>query len=404
MYFQNKQAGFIQIPILAIAVFVFVSATGGYYALKQKETKTAPELTEQIETVATTTNTGDTATTTIVEDEVIEEEKQIVQEPPRRPVEQNQPKKSFTLDKILGEEPKKKSNEDYEEESQEFAREAKVLIELLEKDKANFQLVKDTLDDHKYRSIKNAEELMGSWIDVIDDQYSWASPDSLSVFGYAKTLIAEHTDFLTKLISDYYNLTSELFINKSYDKTYTQLITESQDMLRQCINLSSSEWLDNQKISRYEKESCSNANLVMWAGGVDLDSNEKQLTKILDDLTEMDILVSDLVDKTLNTVMYVVSDMIKDVKEIENREQIRLLELENALLQVEYSVVQSTPSFNQIRCFTTTNDSIFKENRAYNTRCEPYTQTVAEKCALQKARSVSTSGVYIGGLVSPECQ
>ncbi len=504
---QNNKKGFIQIPILAIAVLVLtVVSTGGYYVTKQTEDRNNIQPTKLVETTATSTEEDVLINSTNFErrpvvhfmeqgakgndvctlQEILKKEgvfdkpvtcyygsathwavsrlvgkygyfqtpnnfgtvdktamdlinrlytvdkngslmqnietdiKIAVQTPKNKTKptvsNQNQPKKPSSDFRIL--EPVKKDNNktnkfsfsdkirpvtnqknterDYETEHQEFIDKAEILVGLLEEDKKNYLLLKETVEEHRGKHIAHARDLLNQWANVAIESSLSVPSRYKDILELRRDSIVADSDYLTGHINSLYETVDLYFIDALKKKDVVSVITEDQDRLRECIGLNTSEWVENKMYL-----TCG-MRLAMTLG--DNGSYTEDFTKITDRLVEVDNLVFETIGTHTKRAEEDILDDLERISRLSGIVQSTQASLNMITRQAEQSFTQPIPSTQSVKCYTTTNDSIFKKNRAYNTRCEPYTQTVQQKCALQKARSVSTTGVYIGGLVSPECQ
>jgi hypothetical protein len=386
---KSGSGGFIQIPVLAIVVLVFTLAgiTGGYYVTKQAK---------------------DTSSTMQSEKSI--EEKPVIQQV-QKPISQTQPKKPLVLDdyKLETDVPKDTADEEGDEntknekEFQEFRNKAEILIQQLETDKNNFQLLKDTISNHEDEISKHLEKLIDEWISVFEEQLYLMPNDYYSLFTNGKSQLNEHANLALELISKYYSLLDDNFLDRVTGKDYVLLIEEEQNNLKECLGLDDVTLKENLSLGTFDKKSC--RGKLMLYGGISEHDTPKHINGITEDFIEIEEIVFDFIDKDIKSVGDIVENTIEQVKNLELNEKFSLLELENKISQTQFNIDKNiTTEFQSIKCYATTNDSILKKNRTYSIRCEPYSQTLLEKCALQKARSVSTSGVYIGGQIDPECQ
>jgi len=349
----KREQGFIQIPVLIYILFGTLVATGGgYYAVKHKsETPIKQNIIKSEDKIATTSES--------VKPEVVA---QIKKDDP--------PKPKLTLDKVKQVTETKttpKKSEKTKADFDEYRTRAIKTVDLIEQDERNFKLLSDTIIDHKKRSAEHARQMINEWITLVEQNIASVSSQYSGRLKTTKDYLISDRDWVV----DYSNSMYDIVFNGGYllEKRETDALDYVKGEIKRCLAMDMEEW------ANLNGSACTTVLLDMKS------DYSKQLTNGANKLAEVDLTVLETIGKHTRSAE---DDVRGDMDTIARYEQLDAsirTSADSIDRQLQQSQAQFQAANTPIKCYTSTNGSIFDPNRTYSTTCKPYTQTCDEKIA-----------------------
>ncbi len=375
----NNQHGFIQIPILFLIVFGALVATGsGYYAAKYKPQAVQQNTIVKEENKVATTS-ADVATTS--ELSFASKIRQVT--PPKglgyKPL-------NLSDYPAVPDEDEDKNKEHF----QEFETRGKRLLVLLEQDESNFKLLTDTVAQHKKQSAEHATQIMDKWIALVEQTIASTPSQYSGLLQSTKSYLTFDRDWVVGYSNSLYDIIS----NGGYllDQRETDSLEFVRKKIKECLAMGIEKWTAS------DEPACTTDFLEMKP------DYSKRLMDGANRLAEVDLMVLETIGKHARSAE---DDVRGDMDSIARYTQL------NASIQASYNNINNQLQQNQakfeavntpIKCYTTTNDSIFDTNRIYNTTCKSDTRTPQQICDEKIAAWVSSAsnGAIIGA--KPTCE
>lgn len=349
----STKQGFIQIPILIYILFGTLVATGGgYYVAKHKtETPINQSAVEKEDKIATTSESIKPETTV-----------QIKKNDP--------PKPKLTLDKVkqvtetkITPQKSNKTKDDFDE----YRKRGTETVALIEQDERNFKLLSDTIANHKKRSAEHVAQTINEWITLVDQNIASVSSQYRERLNSTKSYLASDRDW----VIDYSNSMYDIVSNGGYflEKREVDALDYLKGEIKRCLAMDIDEW------ANLNGSACTTVLLDMKP------DYSKQLTNGANKLAEVDLTVLETIGKHARSAE---DDVRGDMDTIARYEQLDAsirTSADSIDRQLQQSQAQFEAANTPIKCYTSTNGSIFDTNRTYSTTCKPYTQTCDEKIA-----------------------
>jgi len=352
-----------------------VTTGGGYYAVKHQAnlvTQDANTIADEGKMAPTGT---ETATSSISSTTKPIQPPIVVTVPIKQPAK---PKQAF------------QKVDDSRERFKEFEIQGKQLITLLEQDERNFKLLADTIARHKKQSAEHATKIMNEWIALVDQTLASTPSQYRGMLNSTKDYLAFDRDWVV----DYSNSLYDIVSSGSY------LLSQNE--------------VDSLKFVKEKVEECLAMDVTEWAVSnepacttdfLDMKPNySERLTNGANRLAEIDLMVLETIGKHARSAE---DDVRGDMDSIARYTQL------DASIQASYNSINSQLQQRQtqleaantpIKCYTSTNDSIFDQNRTYSTTCQLDTRTPQQICDEKIAAWVSSAsnGAIIGA--KPTCE
>lgn len=379
---RRTQHGFIQIPILLVVLFSTLVGTiggGGYYVIEHKLQSTKQNVAEK-DKPATTTE--DVATSTPLNhsfDDKIKNVSQSAKSTQGQGID-FKPLKTPKLPSVVL---------NGKERFQEFETRGKQLLTLIEQDEKNFKLLTDTIAQHKKQSADHATQIMDEWITLVEQTLA-STPSQ-----YGGLLLSTKNYLVSdrNRVVDYSNSLYDIVSNDSYllkQEEITSLeFTKSE--LVECLKMNEKEWI------ALNGESCTISFLEFLKPDY-----SKRLTDGANKLSEIDLMVLEAIGKGARSAE---DDVRRNMDTIARYTQL------NASIQASYNSINNQLQQRQtqfetantpLKCYTTTNSSIFDKSRTYNTNCQPDTRTAQQICDEKIAAWLGSGGAFVGA--KPTCE
>lgn len=412
----NNQRGFIQIPLLLFIVFGALVATGGsYYAVKhtpqiakqnaivEEKSKTA---TTSAEVSANATSSQPSTNNPFLDafNNTPKNETPSSDNPFLNALKQNnaskQPKEpehkllnlpdrstpiTNNIEQPTKSEPAVQKEDGGEKRFQDFATKGKQLLTLFEQDIANFKLLTDTIDQHKKRSAEHATKMMDAWIDLVNQNISSASSQYSGMLSSTKNYLAYDRDYLVDYSNSLYDIVSSSYLLSQREVDALQFVKSE---LEKCLKMDAKEWV------ALNGQSCTINFFELKP------DYSKRLTDGVNKLGEVDHTVLETIGGHTRSAE---NDVRGDMDFIARHTQL------NTSIQASYNSINNQLQQRQtqfkaantpIKCYTSTNDSIFDQNRTYSTTCQPDTRTPQQICDEKIAAWVG-GGAYTS---KPSCE
>ncbi len=367
--------GFIQIPFLLLIVFgALVTTGGGYYAIKHTP-QSIQQRTIVEEENKTATTSADVATTT--ELSFASKITQTTNSPKSQGIMWDVP---ITPPNGLGYKPIKAKltipkADDNEKRFQEFVVQGREMLVLLEQNEKNFKLLTDTIAQHKKQSAEHATQIMDEWVALVEQtivstpsQYSGLLLSTKSYLVSDRNWVVDYSNSLYGIVSSGSYLLSQ---------TETNSLEFVKKKITECLSMDIEKWVVSDE-------------LACTTGFLDMKSDySKRLTDGANRLAEVDLMVLETIGKHSRSAE---DDVKGDMDSIARYVQL------DASIRASYNSINSQLQQRQsqfeaastpIKCYTSTNDSIFNPNRTYSTICQPDTRTAQQICDEKIAAWVS---------------
>lgn len=382
---KNTQQGFIQIPILVILIVLgtLATATGGYYVVRQNQKIE----TEKEGIVETTESTSEALGIGLENQQPTEPTSEFSFADKIRTVE---PEEELNLDDYkITDEPN--TTDKKNTEFKELIVKAGEQIKLLEQDKNNFQLLKETTDDHYQKSTNHARAILSSWANVAEENAITVPSEYRQILLLRRDSIISDQEYVVQYIKSLYEIVGLYFWDSQKGQSKESVIANYQSELNKCIEL----WTYNEA-----DLSCKVTGLLLFAENEDTND----FIKIAEKLIEVDNLVLETISNHAERAEDNIINDLDRISRIMNSMYVFQIELDRISQQAQYSVSQPVFNIQSVRCYTSTDDHILDPNRTYTTICEPDTRSTAEKCASQTAARLGSEAYIVDSQPDTECE
>ena len=281
---------------------------------------------------------------------------------------------------------KTKSDQEY----RAYIIKAKEVIALLEQDSKNFQLLTDTIKQHKKKSAEHSADMMNQWINLTDETAANVSSQYSGYLSSTKGYLVSDRDYLINYSDSFYDIL--------FDAGYLLAQQEAETLnfvlekIKECVVMNTEEWIVSNELA------CSK---IFFDHIPDLrKSYAERLTNGTSRLAEVDLLVIETIGKHARSAEDDIRGDIDSIARLSQLDSSIRSSFDNINRQVQQSQVQWQAANTSIKCYTTTNDSIFEKNRTYSTTCKPDTRTSQQICD-EKIAAWLGNGAIVGS--KPEC-
>ena len=378
---KNNQLGFIQIPLLLIIILGTLVVTGsGYYTTKHK-----PQIIQQ-NTIIKEENKTATTSIGVATTSGLSFASKIRQATSSKglgykPLDLSDYsvaivddiKQSTKLEPVI------QKTDDSEKSFQEFGVRGREILALLEQDENNSKLLTDTIAQHKRSSAELATQMMDAWITLVDQNISSVSNQYSGMLNSTKNYFIFDKSYLVNYSNSLYDIVSSgaYFL----DQKEIESLEFVKKKVKECLAMSIKEWVASDELA------CTTDFLEMKP-----DYSER-LTSGANRLAEIDDMALGVIKKHAQSAG---DDIRSDMDSIARYAQL------DASIQASYNSINNQLQQRQaqfeaantpIKCYTSTNDSIFDQNRTYNTTCQPDTRTAQQICD-EKIAAWAGSGAY----------
>ena len=281
---------------------------------------------------------------------------------------------------------KTKSDQEY----RAYIIKAKEVIALLEQDNKNFQLLTVAIKQHKKKSAEHGAGIMNQWINLTDETVANVSSQYKGYLSSTKEYLVSDRDYLINYSDSFY----DILLDAGYllDTQETKTLNFVLEKIKECVALNTEAWIVSNELA------CSK---IFFEHIPDLrKSYAERLTNGTSRLAEVDLLVIETIGKHARSAEDDVRGDIDSIARLSQLDSSIRSSFDNINRQVQQSQVQWQATNMPIKCYTTTNDSIFEKNRTYSTTCKPDTRTSQQICD-EKIAAWLGNGAIVGS--KPEC-
>lgn len=267
------------------------------------------------------------------------------------------------------------------------AQQYKELLILLENDKTNFQLLKNSFEENKKKSIDLATSSLNEWVDLIDTTSSTISDSAnkkylISSKDYIKTDIADLEKEITK---SYDSITNILLHNPITGEEKITTINSLENRINKCI-------ADN-----YTSSDCQIDSGVFYIAMSQHNLFSSTLNESVDSLIKINKLSLELIQTHLNWV----KDEYKGKINIINSYNNIIKNNETQLNQLNTNIKEKNEieTISSIKCKTEASGGLFY--KTYKTTCSQVNKTPKQICDEQMGYWASAGAQY--GQPKPSC-
>ena len=276
------------------------------------------------------------------------------------------------------------------QEYQAYIIKAKEIIALLEQDNKNFQLLTDTIKQHKKKSAEHSADMMNQWISLADETAINVPSQYRGYLSSTKVYLVSDRDYLVNYSDSFY----DILFDAGYllDQQEVKTLDFVLEKIKECVAMDTEAWIISNELD------CSK---IFFEHIPDLrKSYAERLTNGTSRLAEVDLLVIETIGKHARLAEDDIRGDIDSIARLSQLDSSIQSSFDNINRQVQQSQVQWQAANTPTKCYTTTNDSIFEKNRTYSTTCNPDTRTSQQICD-EKIAAWLGNGAIVGG--KPEC-
>ena len=251
-------------------------------------------------------------------------------------------------------------------------------------------MLADTITQHKKKSAEHGAEMMNQWISLTDETATSVSSQYRVYFSSTKEYLTSDRDYLINYSNSFY----DILLDAGYllDQQETKTLNFVLGKIKECVAMNTEAWIASNELA------CS---IIFFDHIPDLrKSYAERLTNGTTRLAEVNLLVLETIGKHARSAEDDVRGDIDSIARLSQLDASIRSSFENINRQVQQNQAQFEAANTPIKCYTTTNDSIFEKNRTYSTTCKPDTRTSQQICD-EKIAAWLGNGAIVGA--KPEC-
>ncbi len=252
----------------------------------------------------------------------------------------------------------------------QYKSKATEIIELIQKDKTDFENLKKIMVEHKQKTTDTANDLFKKYSDLYDSASLSRSNTDKDYLMAGKKYVSSSLDEVLKKIEKYNSLIDFYTFNSVQNKDVSEVIESNINILKKCTGMSLEQWSKDSDCTMQSLEFATE----------DHTSNQKTLSDAQKSLKEIDTLSLNLIKSKLDSID---DDLTSRKESLSLSDQIQARGSNFTI--PPYQAPVTAP---KLTCTTTATGGIF--NKEYKTTCLPETPRTPEQiCASKKAHAAA---------------